>query len=70
MEMGLVPARNSRKPGVLGTEAAMERVVGGDSRGLIGAQIRKDFDGSHWRTPCRRETHCDLPMMELLWLLY
>lgn len=53
----------------------MERVAGGDAGGLSGAQIGKDFDfhsdsdGSHWRALCRRETHCDLPMMELLWVL-
>lgn len=74
--MRLVPARNSREPGVLGTEGAKERVAGGDARGLIGAQIRKDFDfysdsdGSHGRAPCRRQTHGDLLVMELLWLLY
>lgn len=33
--MGLALARNSREPGMLGTEGAMKRVVGGDARGLI-----------------------------------
>lgn len=66
--MCLVHTGDSREPGVVGAEAAMEGVAGLGASVRTGQQTRQELgfhsdpDESHRGALCRRETCCALPV--------